>query len=181
MLSELFKSEDRIRILGYVSEREKVTVQSTAQGTGVSKPVVSRYLAMLIENGLSSREGRTIEWIRTPLGIEIRRLLNIALLEQHLPSPSWAKGIGIYGSFAQGTNTLGSDIDLWVLVDHFSGDLEFRVAELRSALSYATGHEVHILLLTREKITDIATKDIPFYEELMKHQIVLRGKGPDTA
>ncbi len=181
MLSELFKSEDRIRILRYVSERETVTVQSTVQGTGVSKPVVSRYLAMLTENGLSRREGRTILWIRSPLGVAIRKLLNIALPEHHLPFPPWVKGIGIYGSFAQGTNTYGSDIDLWVLVDRFSSDLELQIAELRSALSQATGYEVHVLILTKEKIKDIATKDAPFYEELMKHQVVLKGKGLDSA
>lgn len=179
MLPELFKSEDRVRILRYVAERKNVTVQTTAQGTRVSKPVVSRYLNLLIEKGLCKRFGREIAWVPSPIGSTIKRFLNIVLIDENLPSTAWAVGVGIYGSFARGTNTTGSDIDLWILVSGYSKDTEFQVADFQYLLSHSLGYEVHTLLLTREKLQDLAHKDVPFYEEFMKDHVVIRGAGID--
>ena len=78
MLPELFKSEDRVRILRYVAERKNVTVQTTAQGTGVSKPVVSRYLNLLIEKGLCERSGR-----ENSMGAIPYRVSNQTIPEHH--------------------------------------------------------------------------------------------------
>jgi len=175
MLPELFKSEDRLRILRYVAERENVTVQTVAAATRVSKPVVSRYLHLLTERGLCERTGRILSWVPSPVGSAIKRLLNIVLLDSHLPSAGWAEGIGIYGSFARGTNTAGSDVDIWILVAQHSKEIEFQIAELRHTLSHALGYDVHILLLTREKLQDLSQKDAPFYDELMRDQLVIRG------
>jgi predicted nucleotidyltransferase len=181
MLPELFKSDDRVRILRHISERKSVTVQSTAQSTGVSKPVVSRYLHVLEEKSLCERTGRTISWLPTPLGSAVKRLLNIVMLHENLPSPRWARGIGIYGSFARGTNTIGSDLDLWILVGKYAPEIELKVAELQHALSHTIGYEVHTLLLTKEKLQELSLKDSPFYFEFMKDHIVLRGEGIDKA
>lgn len=181
MLPELFKSDDRVRILRYVSERKSVTVQSTAQRTGVSKPVVSRYLKLLREKGLCERTGRTISWVHSPLGSALKRLLNVVLLNEHLTSHVWARGIGIYGSWARGTNTSESDLDLWILVETYSPERELRIAEMQHTLAHTLGYEVHTLLLTKEKLRDLSRKDTPFYEEFMKDQIVIRGVGIDKA
>jgi predicted nucleotidyltransferase len=181
LLPELFKSDDRVRILRYVSERKSVTVQSTAEATGVSKPVVSRYLNALREQGLCERTGRKISWVQSPRGSAVKRFLNIVLLDEHLPSPEWAKGIGIYGSWARGTNTMESDLDLWILVDTYSRDLEFQVAGFQHELAQALGYEVHSLILTREKLRDLSRKDAPFHEEFIRDYVVIRGEGIDKA
>jgi predicted nucleotidyltransferase len=181
LLPELFKSDDRVRILRYVSERKSVTVQSTAEATGVSKPVVSRYLNALREQGLCDRTRRKISWVQSPRGSAVKRFLNIVLLDEHLPSPEWAKGIGIYGSWARGTNTRESDLDLWILVDTYSRDLEFQVAGFQHELAHVLGYEVHTLILTREKVRDLSRKDAPFYEEFRRDYVVIRGEGIDKA
>lgn len=177
MLPELFKSEDRVKIIRYVAERKKVTVQTTAQGTSVSKPVVSRYLNWLIEKGFCQRSGREIAWVQSPVGSAIKRFLNIVLIDAHLHSTAWAVGVGIYGSFARGTNTIESDIDLWVLVAECSSDTEFQIADLQYSLSHILGYEVHTLLLTREKLEDLSHNDAPFYEEFIRDHLVIRGEG----
>jgi len=181
LLPELFKSDDRVRILRYVSERKSVTVQSTAEATGVSKPVVSRYLNALREQGLCDRTRRKISWVQSPRGSAVKRFLNIVLLDEHLPSPEWAKGIGIYGSWARGTNTRESDLDLWILVDTYSRDLEFQVAGFQHELAHVLGYEVHTLILTREKVSELSRKDAPFYEEFRRDSVVIRGEGIDKA
>jgi predicted nucleotidyltransferase len=175
MLPELFKSEDRLRILRYVAEREIVTVQTVAKATAVSKPVVSRYMHVLIKSGLCTRTGRILSWIPSPVGSAMKRFLNIILLDEHLPHAPWAEGIGIYGSFARGTNNAGSDVDVWILVSEHSQEVETHVAELRHTLSHSLGYDVHMLLLTRKKLQDLSQKDPPFYEEFMKDQVVVQG------
>lgn len=79
MIPELFKSEDRLRILRYVAERENVTVQTVAKATRVSKPVVSRYMHLLIKNGLCKRTGRILSWVPSPVGSAMNRFLNVVL------------------------------------------------------------------------------------------------------
>jgi len=103
------------------------------------------------------------------------------LLDEHLPSPEWAKGIGIYGSWARGTNTRESDLDLWILVDTYSRDLEFQVAGFQHELAHVLGYEVHTLILTKEKVRDLSRKDAPFYEEFRRDYVVIRGEGIDKA
>ena len=115
----------------------------------------------------------------SPIGSAIKRFLNIILIDEYLPSTAWAVGVGIYGSFARGTNTTESDIDLWILVTGYSNDTEFQVADFQYLLSHSLGYEVHTLLLTREKLQDLSRKDVPFYEEFMKDHVVIRGAGID--
>ena len=144
-----------LRILRHVAERKNVTVQITAQGTRVSKPVVSRYLNLLIEKGLCERSGRGIAWVPSSVVSAIKRFLNIILIDEYLPSTAWAVGVGIYGSFARGTGPTESDINLWILVTGYSNDTEFQVADFQYLLSHSLGYEVHTLLLTREKLEDL--------------------------
>ncbi|HOB60202.1 MAG TPA: nucleotidyltransferase domain-containing protein [Methanoregulaceae archaeon] len=56
--------------------------------------------------------------------------------------------MGIYGSFARGTNTAGSDVDIWILVSKHSLEIEAHTAELRHTLSHSLGYDVHMLILT---------------------------------
>jgi DNA-binding transcriptional ArsR family regulator len=50
-LTELFKTEERIRILRYVAERSPVTATAVTRATGASKPLVSHHLRLLARNG----------------------------------------------------------------------------------------------------------------------------------
>lgn len=181
MLPELFKSEERILILRHVSIRTSFTVQSIIDTTGVSKGLVSEYLNMLIREELLTRTKRTITREDSTLWKAIKRLLNLDLLKDHITLPSWARGIGIYGSWAEGTNYVGSDLDLWLLVDTFSPEVEIKAAELDQNIATAIHCEVNSLILTREKLQYICTHDQPFYSGLMRGHLTLEGEGLDTA
>lgn len=111
-------------------------------------------------------------------GTWIARVFPVAI---DLTLPPWATGIGMYGSWARGTNTTGSDLDLWILVKQYTADLEFQIALYRHDLSHELGCEIHLLLLTEEKIQDLRRKDLPFYEEFIKDQVGIRGAGIDNA
>ena len=94
-----------------------------------------------------------------------------------LDLPEWAKGIGCYGSFAEGTNSIGSDLDLFVFVENYSGELELKTAKLERDTEKITGTETNILILTPGKLQDMQKNDTPFYNSLMRTAITLRGSG----
>lgn len=181
VLPSLFKSEDRIRILRFVSLNDTVSVHSVSNETGVSKGLASLYLNILVNYGLLSRSGRVFQKRNTDLWSVVKLLQNLDLLTQALRLPPWARGIGIYGSWARGTNTSESDLDIWVLVDNYDPEFEFRVAESDQDLSKLTNGPVHSLILTREKLAGIARSDQPFYANLIKDSITIEGESLESA
>lgn len=181
MLPSLFKSEDRIRILRSVSLIETISVRGVSAETGVSKGLASLYLNILVDFGLLSRKNRAFHRKNSDIWRVIKLLLNLDMLRPSLSLPPWAMGIGIYGSWARGTNTSDSDLDVWVLVNEYSPELEFRVAESDQNLSKVTNGPVHSLILTREKLNIIAGSDKPFYANLIQDQITIDGESLESA
>lgn len=181
VLPELFKSDERIRILRHIGIRTSFTVQSVTDATGVSKGLVSQYLNMLVQEHLLDRKKRTFTRNDTALWKAAKRLLNLDLLRPHIVLPVWAEGIGIYGSWAEGTNTTESDLDLWLLVQDYGPEVEIRAAELEQTLAAAVRCEAHALILTSEKLRWIRTRDQPFHAGLMKGCLTLEGKDLEGA
>jgi len=174
-LSELFKTEERIRILRYVAGQRTVTATAVVEATGTSKALVSRYLHLLVREEFCTRHGRMYIWQENARSLATKRLLNIDLLRAQVPLPEWARGIGVYGSYAEGTNTAESDIDLWVFVDEYTPKLEICAARIEKTVSVASGTEVHILILTPEKLAELREADTPFYAGLMRWGITIGG------
>jgi predicted nucleotidyltransferase len=177
-LPEIFKTKERMRILDYVSKRDHVTATGVVSGTGASKALVSRYLRLLVRAGLLGKEDRTYRWKQSARSAAIKRLLNIELLTGAIELPDWADGIGVFGSFAEGTNTIESDIDLWVLLPAISMESELRTAELEQQIRTRTGQETHVLILTREKVAHLRENDLPFYTGLTTTSVTIRGESP---
>jgi len=179
VLSELFSTEGRVSILRQALSEPSSTVQSLSRATGLSKAPVSRYLPLLVRYGLMSREGRNYRPAEGSLTRAVKVILNLDRLMPVISLPEWADGIGIYGSWATGTNTRESDLDLWVFGRTYPG--EASLGELISILTGNLGVEVHLLFLSPQKLGDLEGEDPPFYHAFMRSAIVLRGKGFDLA
>lgn len=176
ILCEIFKTEERIKILRFISREISFTGTSVTESAGTSKGHVSKYLRLLCDYGIISKEGRRYIWNENAETIQIKRMLNIDLLWQTVNLPGWAKGLGVYGSFAEGRNTEGSDLDLWVLTDAYDGKTEIEAARFERSISEKIGMETHILILTRDRLSELKKRDIPFYENLLKESVVLKGE-----
>ncbi|WP_243668615.1 hypothetical protein [Methanoculleus chikugoensis] len=87
----------------------------------------------------------------------------------------------MYGSYAEGgTNTAGSDLDLWVLVDAYTPDLEVPAARVgKSAGATVGGAETNLLILTSERLSDLRETDQPFYTNLVRSSVTLGGASID--
>ncbi|ADN37079.1 transcriptional regulator, ArsR family [Methanolacinia petrolearia DSM 11571] len=176
ILPDLFKTEERVRILDYVSKRESVTATNVIKETGASKASVSRYLHLLVRAGLLENKNRDYYWKETAICAAVKRLMNIELLSGTIDLPEWAKAIGVYGSFAQGTNTVESDVDLWIYIPEYRRDSEIKTAELEKEIRDRTGHEIHILILTEEKLSHLKENDPPFYTRLTETSVIIKGE-----
>ena len=178
-LPALFRSEERITLLRMALTILACTVQQLATKTGLSKGLVSPYLALLEREGLLEKKDRTYLLKFSPITVAVKRLLNIDLVTGVFKKPAWASGIGMYGSWAEGTNMETSDIDLWVYCENLpSGTM---VAELERGISRTLSAEVHVLILTHDKIAAMKRSDEPFYQSFVKQSITLDGESPDTA
>jgi predicted nucleotidyltransferase len=177
MLTDLFRTEEREKILSCTLDRPACTVQEIADATGITKGLVSRYLASLAGRGILARDGRTYHLQYTAMTRHLKKILNIERLHAAITLPAWADGIGLYGSFAQGTNTRESDLDLWVRVRDLPPELAGATAERE--WSKILNLEVHILILTPEKIHSLADTDKPFWQSFTRDAIVLEGTGYD--
>lgn len=173
MLTELFKTKERVRIISYILYQKSFTVNQVSNETGITKGLVSRYLKYVHGVGLFAKTKNTYQPIDCAHTRAIKLLLNLNKINIKSLYIDWTTGIGIFGSWAQGTNTYESDLDIWVKVDAYPA--EYQLARLQRDISAMAGVEVNMLVLTPEKMKSIKMADQPFYNSLLRTSIVLKG------
>ena len=94
-LPALFRSEERITLLRTALTVPACTVQQIATKTGLSKGLVSPYLALLEREGLLEKKDRTYLLKFSPITVAVKRLLNIDLVNGVFKKPASASGIGM--------------------------------------------------------------------------------------
>jgi len=174
MLTELFKTEERTSILRYVMFRKSFHAVEVSRDTGVTKGLVSRYLHILEMNGLLQKKGREYSPQDGARCRAIRLLLNLESIDLSALSLGSARGLGLYGSWARGTNDQESDLDVWIKADSFPE--QSMLARLQRDLSLQTGSEVNLLMLTPEKLERLKREDKPFYNSLVMGSVTLKGE-----
>ena len=90
-LSALFRTGERVILLRAALLVPACTVQQIAAKTGLSKGLVSPYLALLEREGLLERTDRTYRLKFSPVTVAVKRLLNIDLVAAAFKKP----GMGI--------------------------------------------------------------------------------------
>jgi predicted nucleotidyltransferase len=174
MLTELFKTKERAKVLCYVMNSKAFSVAEVSRATGVNKGLVSRYLRYLKGRSLVFREGRKYSPMDSALSRTVKLLLNLERIDLSALDLSWAEGLGLYGSWAKGTNNEESDLDVWIRAD--SPPPESELARLQRDLSLKAGSEVNLLALTPEKLVRLKREDPPFYNSLVMNSVTLRGE-----
>ena len=174
MLTELFKTEERARVLRYVMFRSAFSVAEVSRATGVTKGLVSRYLRLLVEHGLLQKEGREYSPHDGAHSRAIKLLLNLERIDLSTLSLGSDKGLGLYGSWARGTNRQESDLDVWIIADSLPA--ESMLARLQKELSQQADSEVNLLVLTPEKLERLKKEDTPFYNSLVMSSVTLKGE-----
>ena len=125
--------------------------------------------------GLAAKKGREYSPQDGARCRAIRLLLNLERIDLSALSLVSARGIGLYGSWARGTNDQESDLDVWIKADSLPG--QSILARLQRDLSIQTGSEVNLLTLTPEKLERLKIEDPPFYNSLVMDSVTLKGEG----
>lgn len=173
-LENIFSTRERLKILDEVLFRtEHVSVNQIADKLKLSKGLVSKYLEILVQDGVAKRaSGKLIVNQTSPLVKGIKVLLNIGRIHVGLfKKYGFVQGVGIYGSCAKGENAADSDVDLWIRVKEWN---EERQAVLASALRKKIKN-VKALFLSNEKIKRLKKEDELFYHALSFGSIILYG------
>lgn len=180
MLTELFKTEERAKILHYVMFRSGLSVSEVSKVTRVNKGLVSRYLRFLEGLGLLKRDGSKYALLDGALPRAVRLLLNLEKLDlstfdsSPFDGTKGIKGLGLYGSWANGTNNLESDLDVWINADSLP---EVRdLARLQSVFSQRAETEVNLIVLTKQKMAELEINDPPFYSSLITNSLTIKGE-----
>ena len=173
MLTELFKTKERVRIISYIMYQKIFTVNQVSIETGVTKGLVSRYLKYVHGVGLLTKSKQSYQLKDCANTRAIKLLLNLNKINIESLDTDWITGIGIFGSWAQGTNTFESDLDIWIKVDAYPS--EYQMARFQRDISTIVGTEVNMLVLTPEKMKSIKMADQPFYNSLLRTSIMLKG------
>ena len=173
MLTELFKTKERVRIISFIFYQKSFTVNQVSNETGITKGLVSRYLKYVHGVGLLLKTKNSYQPIDCAHTRAIKLLLNLNKINIKSLDIDWITGIGIFGSWAQGTNTHESDLDIWIKVGTYPA--EYQLARLQRDISAMAGVEVNMLVLTPEKIRSIKIADQPFYNSLLRTSIELKG------
>lgn len=172
-LQELFSTDERLRTLKYVMFREDERVSTISRELGLSKGLVSKFMRTLRTNGLVRKVGNLYSPTDNFISREVRRIINLSKIRLRRMDRKGIIGLGLYGSWARGTNTIESDVDVWVKADEYPSQ-EY-LAALSSQLRKMLGTEVRLLVLTPKKMEQIEVDDI-FYFNLMRDSICLWGE-----
>ncbi len=178
LLVKLFSSEKRLKVLEVLFCRQggDLRVRALARLARVSPALVSSTFAILKHNGII--KGGRVDFLH-PSVMALKILLNVEKLNSVklvLKARALFKdcsGIGLYGSWANGTNAKDSDLDLWIKSDSGS---EGKVNAIRSFLKEALGLEANAIVLSKTRLKELKEKDFVFYC-MLYNSFLLWGEG----
>lgn len=173
-ISQLVSRKERIKLLEHIlyHPSEEIIPNRLAKKVGVSRSQAHKYVGILRREKLV--KGKRLE--QTPFVQAIRALLNIirieeagvgGILRKHFPG---MKGWGIFGSFAAGSNTEGSDLDIWIKLDREPEDLA--KARARNEASQKLGTALDLIAATPQRLKSLREKSDSFYFSLYNGKIM---------
>lgn len=177
-MQALFSTDERERIIRYLLENpsEEIGINALARKLNVSPSQVHKYVSLLRESGIAKgmklRDVPLVHALRLVDNLRrIERARIVGLTRKNLPG---IRGMGIYGGWADGSNTETSDLDIWIRMETEPDDI--RLAGLRKALEGKIGVPVDILVATPERLGHLRKKSESLYHSLY-HSIKLWGEG----
>lgn len=175
---KLFSSEERgrvVELLLYQAEGE-LKVRALARTAKVSPALVSCTIAILKKGG--AVKGDRIDPLH-PSVKAIKIMLNMEKIESTRLIQTIRMlfkdcgGMGLYGSWANGTNSKDSDLDLWAKTESGSDE---KIIRLRRIIKQKIGVEANIIVLTKKRLKELKENDFVFYCAL-HNSFVLWGEG----
>jgi len=178
ILSKLYSTGQREKILDYMLENTSAgyRVRELSKNFGVSVGSASQFLSLLRKNKILTRKGDVFRVdTMNPLTRALKIVMNVFKIESGvLKKIPGLLGIGVYGSWANGTNKEDSDIDIWLKVKERLG--EDVIAGTSRQLNKKMNRKIQLLILDPEKIEFLKKEDPIFYYSMVFGSIVIYGE-----
>ena len=176
-IPELFSTKERLSLLSTILYGNgAILIRDLARKAKTSPGQAHKYVLILERNGII-KDRKLSESAKTR---ELRALLNLKKIEDSGIVDAIRKafpkaiGIGVFGSWANGTNNTESDIDLWVRVPQKSD--EAQVATAKKAVEMKLGIKADLMVVSPEMQSGLRLKGEAFYYSIY-HGKVLWGEG----
>ena len=172
MISYLFSTPERVKILEQVLFNDDLTNSEITRRTGVNKGLISVYLRELVNRGLLIKNGSKYICSNSIIVKQIKILMNLITIGSWNIDTTNILGMGIFGSWATGENTHISDLDLWIMLEKIDNRI---IGEVLSEISINSDVQTDILVLTKQKWKMIKENDPPFYRSITWNGITIHG------
>jgi predicted nucleotidyltransferase len=177
ILRRLFTSEARVRILNlFMTSPDDLHVREVARRTRLNLNSVRRELENLETAGLltSTRKGNLKLYAadhKSPIHEELKRIILKTTglgdtLKTQLAKTGTVETAFIYGSYARGDETLGSDIDLLII-----GNIDqTKATPIFEKLEKQLSREINYTILTPHEFRERKAKHDPFITEILRQK-----------
>jgi predicted nucleotidyltransferase len=178
MLSKIFSTKQREMILDHMLNNPSAgyRVRELSKDFSVSVGSISQFLSLLKTNRILVRRG-DVFFVDTKSALTkaLKIILNVFKIEfavlKRIPG---LLGVGLYGSWANGTNREDSDIDIWLKIKERIG--EEVVAGVSRQLNNKMKRNVQLLVLDPGKIELLKKEDPIFFYSLVFGSVVIYGE-----
>jgi len=107
-----------------------------------------------------------------PINSQFRKFDNLLRLQPLVNAiKNKTKRIILFGSCANGTDTINSDMDLFILIDS-----ECKIEVEREINNYEIDRNISLLIVDELELVDMETEDNVFYKEICKGIEIWGGK-----
>ena len=173
-MKRIFSTNKRIKILKtIIISKQPIRVNIIASKLKVSKGLVSKYLDVLLKEGIAERSNGKYVIVDSAITKGIRILLNIADIDIRIFKKfNFVEAAGLYGSCAKGENTEDSDVDIWIKIKEVGDE---KTASLTAEMNKKISN-IKPLFLTTKKIEKMKKEDELFYHSLSFGSIILYGE-----
>ena len=183
MLQKLLGSQARAEILKnlFTSARKSVHLRELSRISGLSAPVLLRELRQMMSLGLviAVKDGNRVQFsanAESPLFAVLCELVlktdGVAGILKEAFSDSSAEIVFIFGSVAKGTDSAGSDVDLFVIGDCGLRDVSRRIYTVADKI----GQEINPYVITLKEFQVRLQKHDHFLSEIrLAPKIFLKG------
>lgn len=175
-IQPLLSTPQRARILIHVLEdpERALRVADAARELQIAKGLVSSYFKLLLKQKIAQRKEKGIVAdLSNPVTRVLRILINLERLDIRPLLRLKPRGIGLYGSWARGTNSPRSDVDIWMTLSRKAKEQDIALAQ--AALSRSLGADVRLLVLDPQRLESVR-KDPTFYPALMYSTLMVYGE-----
>jgi len=161
-------TKNNVKILKLI-DKESLHIRDIADKLNISPGSVHKLIKILkkdcVIKEIKEKNRLIIDLNReSPITKEIKSIINF---NDWINSSAYKKlkkigNLGLYGSFANGTNDSGSDLDVWIKTEKKELEIRPVIRELEKELNI----QVNPLILTKKKINLLKKNDPEFYTRL---------------